>query len=62
MVLFEAAAQQGDPGGLVGQAYLHMHALGTPLNVTAARLAYEAAASTGHAEACYNLGMWLGGD
>jgi TPR repeat protein len=61
MVLFQAAAQQGDPGGLVGQAYLHMHGLGTPVNVTAARLAYEAGASTGNADACYNLGMWLGG-
>lgn len=44
-VMFEAAADMGDPGGQVALAYMHMYGLGTPVNATAARLAYEAAAA-----------------
>jgi TPR repeat protein len=61
MVLFQAAAQQGAPMGLVWQAYLHLWGLGVPQNTAAARKLYEAGASTGDGAACYNLGMLLMG-
>lgn len=60
-VMFEAAADMGDPGGQVALAYMHMYGLGTPVNATAARLAYEAAAAVGDPEGCYNLGHYYGG-
>ncbi len=41
--------------------YMHLHGLGTPVNVSAAIDFYEGAASMGYADACYYLGGLYGG-
>lgn len=42
--------------------YMHLHGLGTPVNVSAAIDYYEGAASMGYADACYYLGTLYGGE
>ncbi|CAL5229959.1 g13388 [Coccomyxa viridis] len=58
-VMFQAAADLGEPGGLVGLGYLEMR--GDPPDVAVARRVYEAAAAMGNAEAHFNLGAIYGG-
>ena len=41
--------------------YMHLHGLGTPVNVSAAIEYYEGAAAMGYPDACYFLGSLYGG-
>lgn len=61
-MLYQAAADLGDPAGLMGLGYMHYHGLGTPVNISAAIDFYEGAASMGYPDACYNLGGLYGGE
>jgi TPR repeat protein len=61
MVLFQAAADMGEPGGEVALAYMHLEGLGVSKNVTAARLRFEAASTMGDPDACFSLGFMYGG-
>ncbi len=62
LVLYQAAAELGDPAGLMALGYMHMHGFGTPRNTSAAIDLYEGAALMGYPDACYNLGSLYGGE